>query len=215
MNFSGGVLAATGSAWAETIRLYKTSGNTCANINTSVYGPLARMTSIVVNTMTNSPNEFDGPDRAPRWKSAALWAGVALFLVVVLTAGFLLYRNGSTPPVAGSATTQGVPNRTGLRWIDKPDGRIVRVPDNNTVVIDLGVGDQLVQGMTFEVYDQQSGIPALGDGMREGDLPEGKASIEVIRMLPGYSECRVIRRLPGKGIMIGDLIVQRLREQGE
>jgi hypothetical protein len=139
-----------------------------------------------------------------------------VFLFVVPMAGFLLYRNSSTPPAAtGLATTRSAATRIGRRSIDKPDGRIVRVPDNNTVVIDLGVGDQLVQGMNFEVYDQQSGIPALGDGMPEGDMPEGKASIEVIRMRPGYSECRVIRRLPGKGIMIGDLIVQRLREQGE
>jgi hypothetical protein len=90
--------------------------------------------------------------------------------------------------------------------VQKPDGRIVRVPDTHTVVIDLGAGDQIVEGMTFEVYDQQTRIPALGDGMREGDMPEGKASIEVIRILPGYSECRVIRRKPGYGVNIGDLI---------
>lgn len=90
--------------------------------------------------------------------------------------------------------------------IQKADGKIVRVPDTSTVVIDLGVGDQIVEGMTFEVYDQQTRIPALGDGMREGDMPEGKASIEVIKMLPGASECRVIRRKPGYGVNIGDLI---------
>jgi len=90
--------------------------------------------------------------------------------------------------------------------IQKPDGRIVRVPDTNTVVIDLGTGDQIVEGMTFEVYDQVTRIPAMGDGMREGEMPEGKASIEVIRILPGFSECRVIRRKPGYGVNIGDLI---------
>ena len=93
--------------------------------------------------------------------------------------------------------------------IQKPDGRIVRVPDTSTVVIDLGTGDQIVEGMTFEVYDQQTRIPALGNaeqGMSENNMPEGKASIEVIRILPGYSECRVIRRKPGYGINIGDLI---------
>jgi hypothetical protein len=90
--------------------------------------------------------------------------------------------------------------------IQKADGHIVRVPDNETVIIDLGLGDQIVKGMTFEVYDSQKGIPALGDGMRDGDMPEGKASIEVIEMGPGYSRCRVIRRKPGYGLVIGDLI---------
>ena len=91
--------------------------------------------------------------------------------------------------------------------IQKADAKIVRVPDNQSVVIDLGLGDQIVQGMTFEVYDWQAGVPALGDGMREGDMPKGKASIEVIRMGPGYSECRVIRRTPGYGLVVGDLAV--------
>jgi hypothetical protein len=91
--------------------------------------------------------------------------------------------------------------------VQKPDGKIVRLPGNNLAVINLGLGDQIVQGMTFEVYDKHQGVPALGaDGAREGEMPEGKASIEVIRILPGYSECRVIRRKPGYGINIGDLI---------
>ena len=90
--------------------------------------------------------------------------------------------------------------------VQKADGEITRVPDTNTVFINRGIGDQIVRGMTFEVYDQQKRIPALGDGMREGDMPVGKASIEVIDMGPGYSQCRVIRRTPGYGINIGDLI---------
>jgi hypothetical protein len=105
-----------------------------------------------------------------------------------------------------SRRLKGIRAGTNEATIQKEDAHIVRVPDNNTVVIDLGIGDQLVKGMTFEVYDQQTGIPALGDGMREGDMPEGKASIEVMRMLPGYSECRVIRRKPGYGLVIGDLV---------
>jgi hypothetical protein len=63
--------------------------------------------------------------------------------------------------------------------------------------------------MTFEVYDQLTRIPALGNaeqGLSDANMPEGKASIEVIRILPGFSECRVIRRKPGYGVNIGDLI---------
>lgn len=90
--------------------------------------------------------------------------------------------------------------------IQREDGEITRVPNMTTVIINRGSGDQIVRGMTFEVYDRQSGIPALGDGMRPDEMPEGKASIEVIRTGPGYSECRVIRRKPGYGLIIGDLI---------
>jgi hypothetical protein len=92
--------------------------------------------------------------------------------------------------------------------IQKPDGEIVRLPGNNLVVINLGLGDQVVQGMTFEVYDKNIGVPALGaDGTREGDMPTGKASIEVVRILPGYSECRIIRKEPGYNLVQGDLVV--------
>jgi hypothetical protein len=102
---------------------------------------------------------------------------------------------------------KGIRVDTNESTIQKPDAKVARVPDNNTVVIDRGLGDQIVQGMTFEVYDWQAGVPALGDGMREGDMPKGKASIEVINMGPGYSECRVIRRTPGYGLVVGDLCV--------
>ena len=102
---------------------------------------------------------------------------------------------------------RGIRPGTNEPTIQKADGKIARVPDNDTVVIDLGLGDQIVQGMTFEVYDWQAGVPALGDGMRAGDMPQGKASIEVIEMGPGFSRCRVIRRTPGYGLVVGDLIV--------
>lgn len=92
--------------------------------------------------------------------------------------------------------------------IQKPDGQIVRLPGNNLAVINLGLGDRVVQGMTFEVHDKYTGIPALGaDGTREGDMPTGKGSIEVVRIGPGFSECRIIRKEPGISMIQGDLIV--------
>lgn len=92
--------------------------------------------------------------------------------------------------------------------VQKPDGQIVRLPGNNLAVINLGLGDQVVQGMTFEVYDKYTGVPALGgDGMREGEMPVGKASLEVVRIGPGFSECRIIRKEPGINLVQGDLIV--------
>jgi hypothetical protein len=43
--------------------------------------------------------------------------------------------------------------------------------------------------------------------LRDGDLPEGKASIEVIHVLPTSSECRVVKRALGETITEGDLIM--------
>jgi hypothetical protein len=91
--------------------------------------------------------------------------------------------------------------------IQKADGQIVRLPGNGLAVINLGLGDQIVQGMTFEVYDKFTGVPALGgDGTREGAMPSGKGSIEVVRIGPGFSECRIIRKESGISMVQGDLI---------
>jgi hypothetical protein len=92
--------------------------------------------------------------------------------------------------------------------IQKPDGQIVRLPGNGLAVINLGLGDRIVQGMTFEVYDKYTGVPALGaDGTRAGDMPSGKGSLEVVRIGPGFSECRIIRKEPGISMTQGDLVV--------
>src|SRR5204862_6345318 len=37
------------------------------------------------------------------------------------------------------------------------DGKVVRIPGNGMVYIDIGLGDQVVVGMTFEVYDKYNG----------------------------------------------------------
>src|SRR3954452_6721777 len=36
---------------------------------------------------------------------------------------------------------------------------IVRVPGRDVVVIDARIGDRIAQGMTFDVYDKQVGLP--------------------------------------------------------
>ena len=92
--------------------------------------------------------------------------------------------------------------------VQKADGQIVRLPGNNLAVINLGLGDQIVQGMTFEVFDKNTGIPAMGaDGTRVEEMPKGKASLEVVRIGPGFSECRIIRKEPGMNLIQGDLVM--------
>lgn len=89
----------------------------------------------------------------------------------------------------------------------QPDGRILRVPGQNRLFIDLGSADHINPGLTFEVYDQIEGVPAAGDPSNDKGLPVGKASIEVINVLPTSAECRITRQTYGTTITEGDLIV--------
>jgi hypothetical protein len=87
-----------------------------------------------------------------------------------------------------------------------PDGRIIRLPSRDVVYIDLGAAESVTPGLTFEVYDKVVGIPPAGDPTNDEKLPQGKASIEVVRVGQGSSECRVIRTTPGTQISEGDLV---------
>jgi hypothetical protein len=115
------------------------------------------------------------------------------------------------------------------------DGEIKTVAGNQCF-INLGQGDQIYVGMTFEVYDPAKGIPPLGDGtsnpepVRRGgggaaalagvglsstssedkyeyELPKGKGSIEVINIGADHtSQCRIIHTEQGQTISQGDII---------
>ncbi|MGH7179995.1 MAG: hypothetical protein ACREJC_21640 [Tepidisphaeraceae bacterium] len=90
--------------------------------------------------------------------------------------------------------------------LGQADGHIARLPGQGVCFIDLGAGDQILPGMTFEVYDRHEGVPALGDPNNDQNLPKGKASIEVTRVGPTSSEARIVRLTPGTAITEGDLI---------
>ena len=90
--------------------------------------------------------------------------------------------------------------------VRQADGAIVRVPGNGTVYINLGTGDQISPGLTFEVFDRAEGVPPIGDISTDDNLPKGKGSIEVVRVGAGSSECRIIMQQPGQVIHEGDLI---------
>ena len=90
--------------------------------------------------------------------------------------------------------------------VRQADGSVVRVPGNGSVYIDLGTGDQISPGLTFEVYDRTEGVPPAGDSSTDDNLPKGKGSIEVVRVGAGSSECRIIKTQPGQVIHDGDLI---------
>jgi hypothetical protein len=87
------------------------------------------------------------------------------------------------------------------------DGHLVRIPGSGHVYVDLGYGNQVAPGLTFEVYDKNEGIPKLGDSSTDEQLPEGKASIEITRVGATSSEARIIKQKLGTQLMEGDLIV--------
>ncbi|MDQ3439980.1 MAG: hypothetical protein M3478_06470 [Planctomycetota bacterium] len=94
--------------------------------------------------------------------------------------------------------------------IRQPDGEIARTPGGGVVWINVGQTDGVPPGLTFEVYDKQAGIPVQPtdpQAMNDAPLPAGKASIEVIQVLPTSSQCRVTRTAHSQVIALGDPIV--------
>lgn len=84
------------------------------------------------------------------------------------------------------------------------DGTIVGInPVANEVFISRGRNDNMVLGMTFEVYGAGTSIRPNQDG----DYPAGKATIEVIRIDQNSSVARVLRAARGNPIIEGDVIV--------
>jgi hypothetical protein len=91
--------------------------------------------------------------------------------------------------------------------IGRSEGQIVKSSSDNIVYIDLGYGDHIAPGLTFEVYDQRQPLPKLPNIADNDTLPVGKGSIEVIRVDQGSSECRVINTERGQTIVPGDKIL--------
>lgn len=91
--------------------------------------------------------------------------------------------------------------------IRRPEGEIATISDADTVYINLGQGDQIVPGMTFEVYDKTLPMPKLGGVEDDENPPVGKASIEVTHVLLNGSECHVTHVEPGQQIVQGDRIL--------
>lgn len=84
-----------------------------------------------------------------------------------------------------------------------PDGRIMSIGDNGrTVYIDRGRADNLILGMTFEVYDS-------GDLVKLDEFGDarGKATIEVTGLDERNAVARVVRQERGTGVKTGDQII--------
>ncbi|MFT3786370.1 MAG: hypothetical protein QM770_09405 [Tepidisphaeraceae bacterium] len=112
---------------------------------------------------------------------------------------------------------QALEKQLGRNSIDQilrnPDGHIIRVESTDRVVIDLGRGDGIPAGMTFEVYDAKLGIPAADSAPEADKQVKGKASIEVLQVNQGSSVCRVVRTDRGVGLTEGDLIANLIYDR--
>jgi hypothetical protein len=85
------------------------------------------------------------------------------------------------------------------------DATITQVAADSVCYINLGFGDHVSPGLTFEVYDKFEGIPKIGDGTSSLDMPKGKASIEIISVGQNSSQCRVLGAKSGSTVAQGDL----------
>jgi hypothetical protein len=84
------------------------------------------------------------------------------------------------------------------------DGRVIDTPGtSDEVFIDRGRKDRVVVGMSFEVYADQSQIRPH---FQTGEMPRGKASLEVTRVNDTTAVCKVTRSQTGNPIIRGDVV---------
>ena len=92
---------------------------------------------------------------------------------------------------------------TDLMAMVEHDGRIESlVPDEHLAYIDIGRLDHMQPGITFEVYGRNELVKLD----QFGELPRGKATIEVIGVSEVSSKARIVRSTPGQPVFDGDKI---------
>ena len=83
------------------------------------------------------------------------------------------------------------------------DGRVLEVGSGNEVFINRGELDHIVLGMTFDIYESASQL-RFDEG---GNLPRGKATIEVVKVGPTTSTAKIRRSTSGQPIIRDNIIV--------
>jgi hypothetical protein len=85
------------------------------------------------------------------------------------------------------------------------DGRIVdTIGGSDEVYINRGKKDRIVLGITFEVYDDASALQEID--RLTGEMPRGKASLQVIQVRETTSKCMITRGIPGRPVVRTDVI---------
>ena len=84
------------------------------------------------------------------------------------------------------------------------DGSVIDASgSSDQVFIDRGRQHRIVLGMTFEVYDDAASIRP---NQQTGELPRGKASLQVIRVGDTTSTAKIIRSVAGRPVVRGDVV---------
>ncbi len=83
------------------------------------------------------------------------------------------------------------------------DGQILGInPLDGTVIVGAGRKQKVVLGLTFEIYADASMIRPD----EEGEYPQGKAALEIIRVDESSSVGRLIRQTRGNPVVKGDVV---------
>lgn len=84
------------------------------------------------------------------------------------------------------------------------DGQIIDLSaTDDSVFINRGRNHRIVLGMTFEVYDDAAAIRVNEE---TGQIPRGKASIQVTRVGDNTSTAKIIRSVPGRPVLRDNVI---------
>jgi hypothetical protein len=87
------------------------------------------------------------------------------------------------------------------------DGKILDVVGGGDMVyIDRGRNDQVVLGMTFEVFESADQVQSVA----EDDDVRGKASIQVIKIGDASATAKVIRQVKGRPLIPGNVITNAI-----
>lgn len=111
---------------------------------------------------------------------------------------------------------QAILNKNRFRGDDPAtlvDGRIIETAGTrDQVFIDRGRSHRITLGMTFEVYDDESALRQVDP--LTGELPRGKASLEVIKVGESTSTCKITRTVPGRPVVRNDIIANAVYDPG-
>lgn len=84
------------------------------------------------------------------------------------------------------------------------DAKVIGVSSvDNTATIDVGRKNKLTIGMPFAVYSEAT---AIRPDEKTGEYPEGKASVEVIKVDQDTATVRILREKKGNPVVRGDVL---------
>ncbi len=86
------------------------------------------------------------------------------------------------------------------------DGLVLEAANDNLVYINRGLRDNVRLGMSFEVYDSANQLREDKDG----SMPQGKASIEIVKVGETTSTAKIKRSTPNQPILKDNILVNAI-----